>query len=1684
MQRYSAIIATALLLAAATPTLAQRISNTHKPAANEYTTLLMPMDGSAKASVGKSPTITGKLGFVAGKFDKAAVPASAKMIVSRSSAVNPNRGTIEFFMKADSLKWFNTNHTLIGNAPPAGKPGTMHLWYWIWSGRGHMRFDLPCFLPANQAYIIFPYPQDTRWHHVAATWDNTWGIAIYIDGNRVMHKTAKWKPLQQSPAELALFPNLPGVAIDELRISNAPLPGSTQQCISWQVAHGAAAIKTGKTHMPITVTLTNNASIPMKLSGTLAVTGYYQNRLAEVKLNEKLPANATRKYVLDVVTDNAGEYVKVSINANEGETGQSVLIDDEQIVFADVITGKRMRLSLNGKWEMTAGNPLNITPPPSAAKWTKCELPYRWMTWRGTHTRWFRKRFRIPQQMADKTLELQLSGVRFRADVYLNGEFVRGGHTDQMPFPVDLTRDAKFGEENELLLAVTDWVSCVAPEAMAEHLPTWASAWFQGREIRGMPFIRLATCGVGGAGISDPISIIARPRGAIVNSYVTPSVRKSELAVKTVLENKQSQPRQATLRASVIDGDKVVAIAETKQITLSPGRTTQTRKFPVDLSKITLWWPKKPKLYRLRIELMDGKNVLDRFDTRFGFREFWADGPVFRMNGVAMRPRASAPIPTDVPGLCNYDAKSSIATWYACKKYLRSFFDINVNMVRYHTEPYPILMMDQADELGLMIVTEAWMATLPGKMKLTDDRTWRNMETFYRKWVRREFNHPAMVIRSMENELGYHLPAKDAPRSPWGYSHETVEMIIRKMRNMGRLVKSLDPSRPIMYHGSGPLFYDVADIYNLHYPGIPGGGDLYPITGRRMSIPMNSYREKNWLWDKAKPLFIGEYDSCFGRPAGFGTLMGEDAYVNHYLTPAHLAQWAITVPGHRIDDVTAGVPWTALTFNGHLPVLNPNTNAKLRLYKELFSPIATFIHQYRICYFENRKTIRTVTTLNDTLKTQAITLRWALNYTDGKSAQSGKQTMSLAPATSKRTQLHIKLPPVSKRTELKLIVDTIAGGKRTHRDTREFVVYPDKITPHATASRIGTIGVDGQVLSSLGVQAVKLSARRPDLSKIDVLFVANNVKGLKPWKKVIDKFLRDGGRIVLLGGPTAPDFLPVQLRMAKVSGKVTYRSDTEPGKMVTITSPGSATTMTHPRMPEHPLLKGLGKSQLRFWREDHLACEYTYIKPERFSAWGVIDCGPGLKRSALLEIPHGRGRILAVQLPMFETFSDQPAARILLNNVLDYVDDAPKPAAPTAIGFLGDAQSPIVSSLKAAGVEPYLLSGKLKSIKSFAPYAAIIVAPGKPALAELSASSQQVKDYVHKGGVIWFHGPRQPHAAAINAMLPTPITIHNYTLTAPIRVNRRGLLAGVTSDELFWPEGSFLPPAAKRVAKYTIAATGPGVAELTRPAVAVSVADGKGHWLFDEVTWDTEYAERSRGLTFLRGILTNLGAQIRGGAKMKNVRYDPSLGMKPVDISKHCNEGFTGGIWNGPTMGIYGLPMGKQVFRNVLCEIIDPKSNDGKACVGFYSNGHNKTGVKSITVPIGRRAAAIHLISNGVYTSQLDGGAKILDISIEYTDGTSRQTQLDAGSHILDWCIVPSRAAEFHPATVWIGKKWPKPGLYDFEWINPEPNKTIKRIKLSAANDRGYVALFAVTTQARLSKKQKTAAAWIPGQER
>ncbi len=1631
---------------------AQWVDHTTKPSLARDTTLLLPLDGNttpATISKGKI-VIKGTPKFVEGKFGKAAIFDGAHIQVPTAGNLDMNKGTIEFWMKAPNLEWFDKRHEFLRHDTGWCKPGMITFWLY----NGTLRLDHHSMDGGDRAFLVAGIAHDTKWHHIAATWNSeTSSMKIMVDGKLHAGRSGStWTSAANLKPTYTVMSDVGGLLVDEIRITKSALlvPGTPP--VKYSVLPGTAKVQDGKTVMPVKVTFTNRTDTPYTIDTSMSVRSYFQQPLGESSAKLTLPAGGSVTQSVPIITDNAGPYVKLSLKATSGGSGFKE-IATENICFADTLTGPRMRMSLNGTWQMANANAANmaLAPPKLGAWWPKHELPRKDRFW-GGHARWFARKIMIPKEMAGKRIQLDLSGVRFKAAVHLNGKFLGQWHTDQMPLAVDLTSAAKPGEVNELYIGVVDWVSCVPPEKIGQYIKQSIGSGNRG-SIFGNPMIRACSGEVERAGIVDPIYITASAPAAVSNIYVTPSVRKKELKAQVILRNAE-QLKNMQLKLSVFsEGKKVlsipaVSIAKTK-LTATADKGMSQAVITAKWANPKLWWPHDPHMYEMRAELISAGKIVDSFNVRFGFREFWVDGKHLRFNGLNFRPRLQAAWPYNIPAICRAGSMSTIDNWNKTLETFRLIKSVNVNTFRFHTEPWSILMHDAADETGMLITSEAAIASIPFKFSFRDKRIWKNLAGYYRKWAYREFNSPSLVMRSIDNEVGYFLPGGAVLGGP-----EIGKSTLAGFEEMGRIVKKHDPSRPIMYDGSGSIFDTVADITNIHYPHGEAGSNMRPNSTRWADVPSPSYHVKNWVWSRDRPLIVGEGAFCASRtPAGFASERGNAAYEPQWYVNGQMAIWRMTMEAQRISDITAYDGWCMVWG---VPKDIVPTRLRERTVKELNTPIASFIHEYRTHYFGGRELARTITTLNDTLFTKDVTMQWRIEM-GGKTVRSGKASKRLVSADRIVTKLTgVKLPVVSKRTDAKFIVETLADGKVVHNAEKQIVLMPDT-TPKVNIA--GEIAYMGKGKVSDVFKRVGANVRR--VTKIPaggVLLVAGDSGLGAADKKAIAKFLTDGGRLIVLEQKASPEFLPLEFKL--VEGRY------------------SPMTICHVRTPDHPIMKGIGANDVRFWREDHITARSSYEKPEYVTGRPIVDCFRGLQQMVAGEYPYGKGAIIIImQLPLAEMFDTQAAARTILANTLQYAAaSAKRPQSPGIIGALADSAGAIRGTMKKNNVDMILLNGMLDKITDLRAYSAIIVEGDDKMVDILLAHGEKFRKYVKQGGTVWLHCLSPQQMARIAGLLPGKVTMAKLRGSNIVNVIGSGLVSGVSNDEFYWPaHTNLLSPVAKRLAAFKVDQTkSTGVTPLTKPAVIATMFDGKGQWFIDQTTWDREYMAVKRSNRLLLTMLTNVGVQITSKAVDATAGMD--LGFHPIDIKAVCNGAYLGDVWaRGSTAGLQELPTGDQTFKGFRYHLLDAKKDGIKTMIKLLSKNSPK-GAKMVTLKVGRKAAQVNMLVTSLWSKNIPFGSAVANVKFIYSDGTSAKADITHGRDVLDWCRPPAT----HPRTAWIGPKHPAPGIYNWPWKNPHPEKIIDKIELHAADDGGFLVMLAASTQDRLAPSDKKRR-WVPG---
>ena len=302
-------------------------------------------------------------------------------------------------------------------------------------------------------------------------------------------------------------------------------------------------------------------------------------------------------------------------------------------VGMDRMRNVRERFNFDFDWYFLRGDLWNhvVVKHTPTERWRKVQLPHDWSVeypldeanpsgpgggYVETGIGWYRKEFVLPEFCKDNKVIIEFDGVYMNSQVWINDQYLGKRPNGYITFRYDLTEHLTFGKDNPNLIAVR-----VNNSAQPN------SRWYTGSGIYRHVWLT----------ITDKVHL--DPWETFIT---TPEItdERAKVETKTILFNETATQKNVVLRTTVLDkdGNPVASVESPLQLT-GPGETELVKTATV--RKPTLWSVDHPYLYRVRNEIVEDGNVIDRLDTNMGIRymEFNADTGFF-LNGQPMKFKA------------------------------------------------------------------------------------------------------------------------------------------------------------------------------------------------------------------------------------------------------------------------------------------------------------------------------------------------------------------------------------------------------------------------------------------------------------------------------------------------------------------------------------------------------------------------------------------------------------------------------------------------------------------------------------------------------------------------------------------------------------------------------------------------------------------------------------------------------------------------------------------------------------------------------------------------------------------------------------------------------------------------------------------------------------------------------------
>ena len=431
--------------------------------------------------------------------------------------------------------------------------------------------------------------------------------------------------------------------------------------------------------------------------------------------------------------------------------------------------GERQSVLFNFDWKFKLGE------TPGAEKndfddsgWRSLDLPHDFqieMPWnekanrsrgfKDMATGWYRKTFSADAAWKGRRVVLDFEGIMLHGDAYLNGQKIGGTNYGYLGFEADVTRLLRYDRPNVLA------VHCSTGEAKN-------SRWYTG------------------GGLFRDIHLILKDSVCIARHGIcirTPKVSETEASVEVQVEVEgiRNKKYDLTIETRIYAPDgrqvgetRVAAPKDNKQPTVEVALPAVT------IAEPQLWWCEQPNLYTAEVRLLLDGRTTDCLRERFGIRtvEFSKEFG-FKLNGKKIF----------LQGIANHHdlgAVGAAAHERAIGRMMDRIKAFGFNHIRTSHNPYSEAFLRMADEKGLLIVDELydkWSNTLAwaGRKPWTTI-WWENLM----EWVKRDRNHPSVILWSLGNELQFQEERCGFPTRDWGVTTYDI---------MNTMVKRLDPTR-------------------------------------------------------------------------------------------------------------------------------------------------------------------------------------------------------------------------------------------------------------------------------------------------------------------------------------------------------------------------------------------------------------------------------------------------------------------------------------------------------------------------------------------------------------------------------------------------------------------------------------------------------------------------------------------------------------------------------------------------------------------------------------------------------------------------------------------------------------------------------------------------------------------------
>ena len=413
---------------------------------------------------------------------------------------------------------------------------------------------------------------------------------------------------------------------------------------------------------------------------------------------------------------------------------------------------------------------------------------------------WYRYELTPKDEWKGKRIVLDFQGIMLVGDVYLNGQRIGGTDYGYLGFDIDLSKLLKWGQPNE-----------IAVKADTQNPSN--SRWFTG------------------AGLYRDVNLIVTSKDLFFPRHplFIRTQGNKEVKIKAEIINQQKVAKGQTaakmpVGVRILDADGKVVAEQKNDIHFNAKWRDREYELPgISLENAKLWSPDSPYLYTAEVTLYDNEgNIADQIKEPFGVRTI----EIVPQKGLLVNGKKVL-----LKGYANHHTLGALgAAAYprAIEKRLKLMKEFGMNHIRSSHNPYSEDFLKLCDKYGILVVDELydkWLTQYAGG-RVEWESLWQKDIP---EWVKRDRNHPSVVMWSLGNELQQY---SNLPFNDWGVTaYKLQKELLHRYDDTRLTTVAMHPRYRNLETDSIPADLAIeteVNSYNYRYMYFPGDSKRYP----------------------------------------------------------------------------------------------------------------------------------------------------------------------------------------------------------------------------------------------------------------------------------------------------------------------------------------------------------------------------------------------------------------------------------------------------------------------------------------------------------------------------------------------------------------------------------------------------------------------------------------------------------------------------------------------------------------------------------------------------------------------------------------------------------------------------------------------------------------------------------------